>query len=273
MSDEASSPPVPLLRAHDIGYQHDGRALLDEVSFELLSGQATAIHADNAASVGVLFDLLRGASAPTSGRVEVAGKPLRRRAGEPHLVMRCAACSRAPSHLPAGVALVLAAQPLSGQWWHALRNKEQRRTGLRLRAHRALHRTGLASYATRPLRDLAPAQRVAFAVAEALLSEPSVLLLDRPFRGLDGAARAYLIGLLRALLAERLALLVYDDDSQALQGMCQNWLVLANGKKLAQGTMDRPGLSQALLTAHGIDDPSLRAEEPEAVLALIGADY
>src|SRR5256712_11014789 len=152
---------------------------LDGVSFNLTPGQTLAIFGPNGAGKTTLLKVLAGLIRPREGVVRVTGG--RRAIGwighQSHLY----------EHLTVRENL---------HFWASLYGVPAARRGPR--AALVLERLGMADRADQPVWSLArgPAQRAA--IAHALIHDPSVLLLDEPFTGLDLAAAAEL----RALLGE-----------------------------------------------------------------------
>ena len=79
-------------------------------------------------------------------------------------------------------------------------------------AARAIAAVGLEGYEARHPRDLSSGERERLALAAVLATEPDVLVLDEPTRGVDSAARARLAALLRRDAAGRATLLVTHDN-------------------------------------------------------------
>ncbi len=78
-------------------------------------------------------------------------------------------------------------------------------------AARAIASVGLEGYDARHPRDLSSGERERLALAAVLATEPDVLVLDEPTRGLDPEARARLAALLRTQAPKRATLLVTHD--------------------------------------------------------------
>jgi energy-coupling factor transport system ATP-binding protein len=78
-------------------------------------------------------------------------------------------------------------------------------------AARALAEVGLAGYEGRHPRDLSSGERERLALAAVLATEPDVLVLDEPTRGVDPEARARLASLLRSRAPGRATLLITHD--------------------------------------------------------------
>ncbi|MEU2742365.1 ATP-binding cassette domain-containing protein [Streptomyces sp. NPDC007095] len=88
--------------------------------------------------------------------------------------------------------------------------------------------------ATHP-RDLSEGQRLALALAVVLTARPPLLLLDEPTRGLDYAAKARLVTVLRGLAAEGHAIVLATHDVELAAELAHRVVVLADGEIVADG--------------------------------------
>lgn len=88
--------------------------------------------------------------------------------------------------------------------------------------------------ATHP-RDLSEGQRLALALAIVLTGRPPLLLLDEPTRGLDYAAKARLVDVLRALAAEGHAIVLATHDVELAAELARRVVILADGEIVADG--------------------------------------
>ncbi|ROQ69293.1 energy-coupling factor transport system ATP-binding protein [Streptomyces sp. 840.1] len=84
-------------------------------------------------------------------------------------------------------------------------------------------------------RDLSEGQRLALALALVLTARPPLLLLDEPTRGLDYAAKARLVGVLRALAAEGHAIVLATHDVELAAELAHRVVILADGDVVADG--------------------------------------
>ncbi len=85
------------------------------------------------------------------------------------------------------------------------------------RARRALAEVGLAGYEDRHPRDLSSGERERLALATVLVTEPDLLVLDEPTRGIDPERKAELAELLRGQAHARATLVVTHDRAFARQ--------------------------------------------------------
>ncbi|MER7685287.1 ATP-binding cassette domain-containing protein [Streptomyces sp. NPDC097610] len=84
-------------------------------------------------------------------------------------------------------------------------------------------------------RDLSEGQRLALALAVVLTARPPLLLLDEPTRGLDYAAKARLVTVLRGLAAEGHAIVLATHDVELAAELAHRVVVLADGEIVADG--------------------------------------
>ncbi|MFE9834507.1 ABC transporter ATP-binding protein [Streptomyces sp. NPDC005551] len=84
-------------------------------------------------------------------------------------------------------------------------------------------------------RDLSEGQRLALALAVVLTARPPLLLLDEPTRGLDYAAKARLVAVLRTLTAAGHAIVLATHDVELAAELAHRVVILADGEVVADG--------------------------------------
>ena len=97
--------------------------------------------------------------------------------------------------------------------------------------------TNLTAHATRPVSKFSGGMRQRFGIAQALLGNPDLLILDEPTAGLDPEERSRLYNVLGQLSAERIVLLsthIVDDVEQ----LCRDVAIIHGGRIVARGTTD-----------------------------------
>jgi ABC-type sugar transport system ATPase subunit len=101
---------------------------------------------------------------------------------------------------------------------------------------RAAASSQLARLATRfpsldaPVRRLSGGNQQKVALARALLTEPRVLLLDEPTRGIDIGAKHDVYALIRELAEHGVAILLVSSETEELIALCDRIMVLARGR-------------------------------------------
>lgn len=82
--------------------------------------------------------------------------------------------------------------------------------------------------------------RQRLAIAQAIMEDPPMLLLDEPFNGLDADARAMIRGLLVQMRDERKTILIVSHHLQDLDDLLDVELSLSGGKVMALELNDAP---------------------------------
>jgi heme exporter protein A len=152
-----------MLRAEGLRHSFGSVKALDDLSFTVEPGRTLAVFGPNGAGKTTLLKVLAGLIQPQRGRVEVAGG--RRAIGW-------------IGHQPQLYAQLTVRENL--RFWASLYD-------VRLPGD-LLARLGLEEHAARPVRALSRGLVQRVAIARALVHDPTVLLLDEPFTGLDRVA-------------------------------------------------------------------------------------
>ena len=108
-----------------------------------------------------------------------------------------------------------------------------------------------------PVTALSGGNQQKVVVAKALLTEPKVLLMDDPMRGVDVGAKAELYRIMKRLASEGIAILFTSSDLMEVLGMADRILVMARGR--ITGEFAREEATSGLLVA---------ASNPHAVKAV-----
>lgn len=126
-----------------------------------------------------------------------------------------------------------------------------------------LEKVGIAEAAERRVGTYSKGMRQRLGLAQALLGNPRVLLLDEPTTGLDPALRQHFYAILRELAAEGAMVLLSTHALAELEGQIDRVVVMNQGHKVADGDLS------TLRTIAGIR-PRIRLRLPRAVVN--GAD-
>jgi ABC-2 type transport system ATP-binding protein len=109
--------------------------------------------------------------------------------------------------------------------------------GLKGAVTRVLDTVGMADRAHLTFARMSKGMRQRIRLAQALLHEPELLILDEPFNGLDPEARLILIALLRDLAARGTRILVSSHILGEIAQLTERILLLFRGRLLAEGTV------------------------------------
>jgi branched-chain amino acid transport system ATP-binding protein len=227
----------PALRLHDIRRAFGGVVAVQSVSLTLARGERLAVIGPNGAGKTTLFRLIAGEMPPTTGRVHLFGRdvtrlPAHRRARLG--LSRTFQVSNLFADLSVADNVRLAAQARSRSRFRFYRPRGGS-DGVMRAVRRALHQVGLEHRATEAARRLSHGEKRQLEISMALVTEPSLLLLDEPAAGLSADERTRLRRLISQLPAELPLLLIEHDMSLALE-LADRVLCLDNGRVIGLGT-------------------------------------
>jgi ABC-2 type transport system ATP-binding protein len=107
----------------------------------------------------------------------------------------------------------------------------------RRRTAAALELVGMADRAERRLRGYSKGMRQRVKVAQALVHDPPLLVLDEPLSGIDPVGRREMVALFRGLAARGKCLLVSSHELEELEKLTEHVAVMARGRIAAVGTL------------------------------------
>jgi zinc/manganese transport system ATP-binding protein len=206
------------------------RIVLTDVSLEIGEREFVGMLGPNGAGKTTLMRTILGLLAPTAGTIRVLGGP----AGQAN---RQVGYLPQLANPPSGIRLsgrdfVLSA--VGGhRWGLPWPSPADRRA-----ADRALELVGAEALAARPLADLSGGERQRILLAQALIGEPRLLLLDEPLISLDPSRQAAVIELVRRIQRDLgIAVLFSAHELNPLLGAIDRVLYLGNGQA-ALGEVD-----------------------------------
>ncbi|MFE6871934.1 ABC transporter ATP-binding protein [Kitasatospora sp. NPDC057692] len=222
-ASSAADRRAPLATASRLVVHRGPVPALRGVDLTLHPGEVTALMGRNGAGKSTLLGTLVGLHAPAAGSVTVGGRtPHRTRPAE--LIRRVGLVPQDPRDLLYG-------ESVTAECTSADRDAGAAPGTCRALVERLL--PGLAD--TAHPRDLSEGQRLTLALAVVLTARPPLILLDEPTRGLDYAAKARLVEILRDLAAEGHAVLLATHDVELAAELSHRTAVLADGEIVADG--------------------------------------
>src|SRR5262249_25233604 len=105
------------------------------------------------------------------------------------------------------------------------------------RTEAVLERVGMRDRADRRLRGYSKGMRQRIKLAQALLHEPDLLILDEPLSGIDPIGRQELLELFRGLAAPGKCLLISSHELEELEKLTDHVAIMARGRIAAVGTL------------------------------------
>jgi iron(III) transport system ATP-binding protein len=246
-----------ILQLEGVSVERHGHRLLDGVDLRLEAGTILGLTGPSGSGKTTLLRTIVGLDAPTRGEIMIAGRTV------------CAAERLYVRPEDRWIAMVF--QDL-GLWPHmsvgehlefALSAQRLPKTERPVLVRRTLHSVGLEGRERQQPATLSGGERQRLAIARALITSPSIVLLDEPLSNLDVVLKHELIELISTLLKGRhaTAILVTHDPREVLP-LATRFAVLERGQLVQQGDLAELARSPATpfvreLVSHGT--PELRS--------------
>ncbi|QEL13370.1 ABC transporter ATP-binding protein [Limnoglobus roseus] len=226
-SHSSIRPPHSALLVFEQVSKWYGQVLgLNQVTLELRGG-ITGLVGSNGAGKSTLMKLATGQIRPTLGRVTVAGVDAWHWEAR-RLVGYCPDVDAFYEDMT-GREFVRTMADLCGY-----PSAESKR-----RTEATLDRVGMSDRADRKLRGYSKGMRQRIKLAQALLTDPSLLVLDEPLSGIDPVGRQELLDLFRSLAAQGMGLLVSSHELEELEKLTNHVAIMARGRVAAVGTLQK----------------------------------
>lgn len=228
----------PVIELDKVSIELGGRTILQDMSFTVHEGEFIVILGPNGAGKSTLLKLLLGLLRPGTGTVHVLGK-------SPHRGNN--AIGYAPQHRTLEADLALRARDLvgfglDGQRWGTGWPSRKRRAII----DKALDEVDACSYADAPVGQLSGGEQQRLLIAQALLTDPQLLLLDEPLANLDLAHQHEIVELVANVCRSRkVTVMLVAHDINPLLPVTDRVIFLANGHS-AIGTPDQVINSETL---------------------------
>jgi ABC-type branched-subunit amino acid transport system ATPase component/ABC-type branched-subunit amino acid transport system permease subunit len=234
------SEDAPLLRVDAARKEFGGLVAVNDLSFEIRSGEIVGLIGPNGAGKSTMFNLISGALTLTRGRIEFNGEAIGSRF--PYEIAR-RGIGRTFQHVKLissmsvldNVALGAYLRGTAGVARAALRLDREEEARTRCEAARLVQRVGLGEHLHAAAASLALGKQRIVEIARALASDPLLLLLDEPAAGLRFQEKQELAFLLRDLRREGLTILLVEHDVGFVMGLTDRLVVMDFGQKLAEG--------------------------------------
>jgi ABC-2 type transport system ATP-binding protein len=246
--------------ATDVIKRYGRTTALAGVSLHVDEGELVGLLGPNGAGKSTLVKIGCGLVRPTSGSAQVCGAP----AGSPAARRQLgylAELFRFPGWMTADELLRMH-QGLAGS------------SGEAGERGRLLELVGLADVAGRRIETMSKGMQQRLGIAQALIGEPSMLVLDEPTSALDPAGRRTVRELLESLRAAGTAVLLNSHLLSEIELVCDRVVILTRGRVVAQGTPDELTASRGVEveTGDGVRLlPAEREDIPGLVAGLVAA--
>ena len=216
-----------MIRVESLTRTYGDLTAVDQVSFEIGTGEIVGLLGRNGAGKTTIMKMLTGYLEPTGGCIEINGLDIS---------TERAAVQRQIGYLPENDPLYYEMTVIDyldyAATLHGVPDTE--RTD---RIREAIAQTELSSKATDTIGTLSRGFCQRVGVAQAILHNPRVLILDEPTNGLDPTQVQHMRDLIRSM-AEHATVILSTHILQEVQAICSRVIIIHDGRKVLDSTMD-----------------------------------
>jgi len=213
---------VAVIELHDLSKRFGDLVAVDDLSFEVDSGQVVGFLGPNGAGKTTTLRMLLGLATPTQGSATINGRPYQELDQPLHVVGAVLDASDANPGRSARNHLRI--QAMLGEVNHS-------------RIDEVLDLVDLTAAADRRVGEFSLGMRQRLGLATALLTEPEILILDEPANGLDPEGVHWLRQLLRDLAAEGRTVLVSSHVLAEVAHTVDSVVILDRGRLVTHSTL------------------------------------
>jgi len=243
---------APIVEATQLSKWYGQVSGLNDVSVKVPGG-VTGLLGPNGAGKSTFMKLMTGQLKPSKGTIRVLGEPIW---GNPNIFFRIGFCPEQDAFYDrmTGLEWLTALVRLNG-----LTEKEADAA-----ARRALDVVDLTEAAGKRIGGYSKGMRQRVKLAQAIIHDPELLVLDEPLAGMDPIGRRKTIRLIREWGREGKSLIVSSHILHEIESMTSNILLIHNGRILAEGNVHqiRDLIDEHPHTVH------VRAANPRALARL-----
>ncbi len=222
---------------------------VEDVSFAIRNSEVVGLLGPNGAGKTTIMRMLCGYLEPSAGSIIIDGRSV---CDEPESVQR--SLGYLPENLPVYPDMLVA------DYMDYAATLKGIPAGERLAAVReALSATDLLQKALEPIHILSRGFKQRVGVAQAILGQPRLLVLDEPTNGLDPNQTAHMRDLVKRL-AEHTTVILSTHIMQEVNAVCDRVLMLHEGRLALDNSLDELQDSKALTLRVGVCSPSLIAD-------------
>jgi ABC-2 type transport system ATP-binding protein len=215
---------MSLVLLHEVAKSFAGVRAVDNVSFSIDRGEIVGFLGPNGAGKTTTMRLITQALQPDSGTIQIDGRSIEQGG---------AAARRRIGYLPETNPLyeeMLVSEFLA----YMARLRGVVESDIRNRIDPPVEQTGIGEVFNRPIGHLSKGFRQRVGLAQAILAEPDILILDEPTEGLDPNQRVEIRKLITRLGQDHTVLLS-THVMQEVQAVCDRLLIIHRGKIIADG--------------------------------------
>jgi len=216
-----------MIRAQNISRRYGDFTAVDDVSFNINAGEIVGLLGHNGAGKTTIMKMLTGYIEPSSGTIAIDNMPLGDNADEIQQLI-----GYLPENLPVYPEMIV----LDYLYYCAkVRNIPSDKQDDCIKE--TIRKTELESKALSPISTLSRGFKQRVGVAQALIHQPKILIMDEPTNGLDPHQTQQMRALIRGL-AKQATVIISTHIMQEVDALCDRVLILDSGQLAVDQTME-----------------------------------
>ena len=216
------------LNVENLHKSYQSKIVIDHISFEINNTETVGLLGPNGAGKTTLFYMIAGLIKPETGKISISGKDLSNLSVSERT-------SLGLSYLPQESS-IFRGMSVEQNIVSALEHrKDLDNKGRREELHSLLHEFNLKEFSRTKGIKLSGGERRRTEIARALASNPSFILLDEPFAGIDPIAVSDLKNTILNLNKKKIGVLISDHNVRDTMNICSKVFIVSKGKIIASG--------------------------------------
>lgn len=214
------------IKINQISKSYGAQKALDQVSFEIGTGELIGFLGPNGAGKSTLMKIITGYLAADAGSVEINGELV-----EPRNISIRSQIGYLPENNPLYPDLYVREYLEMVAGFYQLQNKKEQ-------VMKMVELTGLTNEQHKKIGQLSKGYRQRVGLAQALIHDPSVLVLDEPTTGLDPNQLEEIRQLIRTI-SQNKTVMLSTHIMQEVEAVCSRVVIVNKGRLVADGTIDQ----------------------------------
>ena len=243
-----------VLETEGVSKRFSGLVAVDGVDLRVERGEIRGVVGPNGAGKTTLFNLVSGLYPVSGGRIRLGGRDVTAAAAHARAAAGLGRTYQTPQIFPElslfdNVAIGLAGvRPASVR--DALLGRRRTRRDVLAGVEEALGFMRLPVALGALAGALSFGEQKRLEIARALVGRPAVLMLDEPAAGLNRGEIDELAGLVGAIRARGVTVVLIEHNMRVVMGLCDRITVLDFGRKIAEGTADKVRRDPLVIAAY-----------------------